>query len=385
MTSGGSVNRLCMQLKREHVIYDEEVRGQLPEIGAMKARLQSALPPFANPARGQSDRSEMSIRVLQSSPRYVIRGTILLESRKAAWRKHSKLAGKDKEAQTRQLPDLSSIDPWELPIDGSSLLGLGAAASGGKRTFEFPQYRTDAACKKCAQGSVDCPRCGGLDAVDCFWCASTGYVKGHKCKKCNTTGQIHCAKCDNTGKVKCASCAGMGAFKWALCVDLKMDSLTLPPVTLQDLVDGGQAEDHAAMVPPDAVQYQATQAVFETARQVFETSLQGGSASPGRERRVPVLAHCHVERHTKRLLHVCRWMRSNPAHVEHARFSFSTEEGGQLTRLHFTMNAAESRRLQMLDEREQQRLSGGGPGRPAKLEASMPALLSNHIPRGAYV
>jgi len=368
LTGGKQVNRLRMQLRREHIMYDEVTKGQLPEITVMKQRLNDALSPFSLSSAEESPATEdeMSIRVLQSNPHYVIQGTILLESRKASWKKHSKLKEVDMEAQRCALPELSGVvDAWELPIDGSSLLELGTT-KGGKKTFEFPQYRMNATCKKCEAGHMDCTRCGGLEAVDCFWCGSSGYFKGHECKKCNTTGRINCVKCNNTGKVECKSCDGMGAFKYAICVDLKLDSLSLPEITLEDLIDPD--EEDLSKTDPEFLKFKATQAIYETASSIFEKSVKDGGGGGkknnnnnnnnlGRERRVPVLANCHVERHMKRVLHVSRWNRNQPNNVEHTRFLFTTDGGGEkLTRLPFTMDGKESKRLEMLDQRENQRL-----------------------------
>ncbi|UZJ56723.1 hypothetical protein CBS101457_006043 [Exobasidium rhododendri] len=366
--TGSPVTRLRMQLRPEHIIYEEVTKGQLPEIGLMKERLSRALSPLAGGPHSSDMEKEMSIRVLQSEPCYIINGTILLESRKAFWQKHSKLRELDTEAQHRSLPEISVIDPWELPIDGSTLLELGAK-KGGKKTFEFPEYRLDAECKKCHAGEVDCIRCGGLDAVDCFWCGSTGYFKGRECKKCNTTGQINCIKCNNTGKLDCKSCDGKGAFKWAFCVDVKMDSLSLPSITLDDLIRPDEEGDDECSKDASFLRSRATQAIYETAQSIF-TQAQDGNL--GRERRVPVLASCRVEKHMKRVLHVSRWSKERHHNVEHTRFLFTTDVEERLVQLPFTMDEVESRRLQDLDAREQQRLRAKGKG----LENSLPVMRS---------
>jgi len=317
-----------MPLKLEDVVYNEEDKDQKSEEEELKGRLSSLLPPLDGNLPIIA--TVINIQILQNIVQSFIRGTIILESRKASWRKHSKLNEIDVPAQSRQLPDLSTIALWDLPIEGHLLVDTTAVDSltrSRKKTFEFPQYRIHATCKKCKQGYTDCARCDGLEPVACFWCNYTGYCKEEKCKKCNATGKINCVKCNNKTRVKCTSCDGKGAFKWALCVVLKVEPLSLPAIDFKDYNLKGEKEGNRKEAP-SLFKLRATQAIFKTALRIFDNSMQGEKKKKknllANERRVPISAFCHVEKHEEKILHMTRWQQTQPNNIEHTFFNYTT-------------------------------------------------------------
>jgi hypothetical protein len=331
-----------MQVQRENINYQVVRKDQMPDINILEAMLKKS-PDSVEVGQEMLMNEITSVNVLESTPHLLIHGKIYLESRKAIWRKCGKLKEVDVEAQTRTLPDLVHIDPWELPIDGASLMiprsSEGNLGSGSEKTFEFPQYRVNATCNKCEKGQISCSRCEGLDAVDCFWCSSTGIYKGRQCKKCNATGQIRCVKCNNAAKVKCSTCDGKGAIKWAICVDVKMEQLVLPPITLEDLVLSTDFDGEDGMIldsESDMIRYKATQAIYEATLQIMEMSSSSDSKKDSiRMKKIPVFAECQVEKHSKRLIQIGQRQRLYPGIIQLSQFTHSTDNES-FTRMPFT-------------------------------------------------
>lgn len=273
--------------------------------------------------------ADMNVRInildecIQSS----VSGLIILESRRATWRKFCKLS-KDENADIDELRGkqqkvaLSSasvlsgnaattndVDPWDLPIDAASILESGATR--GTRTFEFPELRTVTLCPSCSGSyKMSCGRCGGLEAGECFWCSGSGRFRGHKCTKCAQSGTLQCPKCHNTGKVECGTCDGKGALKMALCVDVKLRPIELPAMPLMD--EGAEIEQWNQMLSDHGfVQLKATQAVFETAQRLYDQIAQQPSLTQqGKpaEKRVPVMAQCVCKRWIERTIGVTRYI-----------------------------------------------------------------------------
>lgn len=271
-----------------------------------------------------------------------VSGFIILESRRAVWRKFSKVPKTEeidldelRRKQQRLLtytPSIVSgmtnshsapstamttttedVDPWDLPIDASSILESGATR--GTRTFEFPELRTVTLCSSCAGScQMPCHRCGGIEAGECFWCAGSGRFRGHKCTKCAQSGTLQCVKCSNTGKSECTTCDGRGALRMALCVDVKLRPVELPAMPLMD--ESGSMYSNRTLWNQtlrndSTVQLKATEAVYETTQRLYEQIAQQPShSSRGKqmEKRVPVMASCVCKRWMEWTIGVTRYV-----------------------------------------------------------------------------
>ncbi len=231
---------------------------------------------------------QLSVQVLRERSETSIRGTIALESRKVAWRKFAQLDGPDEQARARPTLSLSEVDPWQLPIDASPLILDGKLQ--GKKTFEFPDMRTNAACTTCnGTALARCEKCCGYEPTDCFWCAGTGRFKSSgSCDHCASTGKLICHGCKNEGTVKCIQCKGFGSVAMALCVDVRLSTIDLPPRPLTELI--------GVVSQPLSAEDLRSVAISELHKTVQDLHSLAVKTSPSGK--IPVLARCVVEHST---------------------------------------------------------------------------------------
>ena len=277
----------------------------------------AALSEESRSTKTEKREEQVSLNLLQQEVEATVRAEIVLETRKAVWRRFSKLTSPaDLETRARSSQSLSSrnVDAWDLPISAASLVASGALS--GKQVFEFPDFRTDVACDTCSgEGQARCERCGAREPIECFWCAGTGRLRGQApCEKCDASGTMHCITCRNAGRVQCKTCDSMGGIRMALCCDVRIKQLKLPPRSLREILAAQGPATVATQKPADpeqsgnagtdassALRTVITAALFDTVQQLhLAATANSAGDNPGNEKRVPVLARCMVEKYMER-------------------------------------------------------------------------------------
>lgn len=112
----------------------------------MKPRKPNAPPPaleprprVAGPEEQRARERSLAVSLEKEERRSVIKAQVLLESRKAEWKKVAKATSTD----VQDLPVMPS--PWLLPIDASAMVAEGKRKN--KKVFELPDFRIVASCQ----------------------------------------------------------------------------------------------------------------------------------------------------------------------------------------------------------------------------------------------
>ena len=193
------------------------------------------LPPTKKEEISEAERNArkeaLFLRYMGKQTQSLIKATIVLESRTAAWKRVGPSAQRD----VATLPE--AVDAWSLEISHQGL-DLNEIGTKAKRVFELPGSRCHAACPQCTgRGLATCTSCKGEQADECFWCAGSGRdAKGHRCNRCEGSGSLACRKCSGTLLSTCKACEGSGAGQFAYMVTVKFRRVKVPPVPTQWVV-----------------------------------------------------------------------------------------------------------------------------------------------------